>query len=103
MSIQFSDHTFVSDGDVGGDGTVLIPLESIGYDWAAVQCFEVRDLSGRSVLYEGGGRTYYSDSAAGTQEFVGWSYWESESTEDPEGPCVHLMVLSPGFAEADYR
>ena len=33
MSIQFSDHTFVPGAnDKDGDGTVLIPLESLGYD-----------------------------------------------------------------------
>jgi len=103
VSIQFSDHTFVSDGDVDGDGTVLIPLESLGYDSAGLRKFAVVDRSGRSAVFEGGSCTYYSDSVAGTKEFVGWSYWESESTEDPDGPCVHLMVLSPGFNEADYR
>ena len=104
MSIQFSDHTFVPGAnDKDGDGTVLIPLESLGYDSAGLRKFVVVDRSGRSVVYEGGSCTYYSDSEAGTQEFVGWSYWESESTEDLDGPCVHLMVLSPGFAEADYH
>jgi hypothetical protein len=101
--LQFSDYTFVPDGHTDGNGTVLIPLESLGYDSAGQRQFSVVDLSGRSVVYDGCGCTYYSDSEAGTQEFVGWSYWESESTEDPDGPCVQLMVLSPGFDEADYH
>jgi len=99
--LSFSDFTFVSD-DHGG-GTVLVPLESIGYDLAGRPQFPVVDRSGRSVVYEGGGCTYYSDSEAGTKEFVGWSYWEHESTEDVDAPAVHLMVLSPTFDESDYR
>ena len=103
MSIQFSDFTFKPDGHTDGNGTVLIPLESLGYDSAGIQRLSVVDLSGRSVVFEDPGLTYFADSEAGTEEFVGWSYWESESTEDPDGPCVQLMVLSPDFNEADYR
>ena len=103
MSIQFSDYNFVPDNHADGAGTVLVPLESVGYDAAGRHAFRVVDLSGRSVVYEGGGCTYYSDSDAGTKEFVGWSYWESESSEDLDAPCVQLFVLSPGFDEANYR
>ena len=101
--LNFLDYNFVSHGRLDGSGTVLVPLESIGYDAAGSRQFSVVDRSGRSVIYEGGGCTYYSDSDAGTKEFVGWSYFESESTEDPDDPCVQLMVLSPGFDEADYH
>ena len=101
--LQLSDYTFIPDGHTDGNGTVLVPLESLGYDSAGLRQFSVLDLSGRSVVYDGGGRTYFSDSDAGTKEFVGWSYFESESTEDLDGPCVQLMVLSPDFDEADYR
>ncbi len=101
--LNFSDYAFVPSGHTAGAGTVLVPLESLGYDSAGHPQFSVVDRLGRSVVYEGGGCTYYSDSEAGTQEFVGWSYWESESTEDPDAPIVHLMVLSPGFDAAEYR
>ena len=103
MPIQFSDFTFVSD-DHGG-GTVLVPLSFLAGRHRAVppDPLSIFDLSGRSVVYEHSGPTYYSDSEAGTQQFVGWSYWESESTEDPDAPIVHLMVLTPGFDEADYH
>ena len=102
MPIQFSDFTFAPDGHTDGNGTVLIPLKALGYDSAGLRQFSVVDLSGRPVVYEGCGRTYFTDSDAGTEEFVGWSYWESEATEVPDGPCVQLMVLSPGYDAADY-
>ena len=102
MHIQFSDFTFAPDGHTDGNGTVLIPLEALGYDSAGRRQLSVVDLSGRSVVYDGCGCTYFTDSDAGTEEFVGWSYWESESTEDLDGPCVQLMVLSPDFNMSSY-
>ena len=102
MSIQFSDFTFVPDDHTDGNGTVLVPLVSVGYDLAGLGRVSVVDSSGRSVVYDGCGRTYFTDSAAGTEEFVGWSYFEEEATEDLDGPCVQLMVLSPDYDVADY-
>lgn len=100
MSIQFSDYTFVP-YDSGESGTVLVPAAA--FDGKPAASIPVVDLAGRSVVYEGCGPTFYVDSAAGTKEFVGWSYWESESTEDLDAPCVQLMVLSDDFKEEDYR
>ena len=99
--ISFADYNFVPDSAGSPHGTVLVPLESIGYDLAARRALLVETLSGEHVSYEGGGCTYYSDSEAGTQEFVGWSYWGPDS--EYGAPIVHLMVLSPDFDESDYR
>ena len=101
--LNFSDFTYRPSGH--GGGTVLVPLASLpGGRHRANPHGEllVKDLSGREVVYECTGPTYFSDSEAGTQRFVGWSYWESESTEDLDAPIVHLMVLAPDFDEADY-
>lgn len=101
--LNFSDFTYRPSGH--GGGTVLVPLASLpGGRHRANPHGEllVKDLSGREVVYECTGPTYFSDSEAGTQRFVGWSYWESESTEDLDAPIVHLMVLAPEFDEADY-
>ena len=105
MPIQFSDYTFRADESPLGDGggTVLVPLPALGYDCAGLSNLSVVDYTGRAVFYEGGGRTYYADSEAGTREFIGWSYWESEASEDLDRPTIHLVVLSPDFDEADYR
>ncbi len=105
MLVDFSDFTFVSADDAAGGGTVLVPLASLPGRHRAVPPDElsVCDLSGRSVVYEHSGPSFYADSEAGTRQFIGWSYWESESTEDIDAPIVHLMVLSPSFNEADYR
>ena len=101
--LNFSDLTFVSD-DHGG-GTVLVPLSYLSGRHRAVppDPLQVRDLSGRSVVYELSGPSFYADSKAGTRQFIGWSFWESESTEDMDAPIVHLMVLAPSFDEADYH
>ena len=107
MAIDISDFTFVPDDNSaanpdGHHGTALVPLADVGYDLAGLSRVSVVDRLGRSVVFEGGGRTYFSDSAAGTQEFVGWSYFESEDTEGPFTPCVNLLILSPGYDVADY-
>ncbi len=103
--LNFSDFTYVSADAPSGGGTVLVPLASLPGRHRAVPPDEllVHDLSGRSVVYEHSGPSFYADSEAGTRQFIGWSYWESESTEDLDAPIVHLMVLSPGFDEADYH
>ena len=85
-----------------GDGTVLVALADVGYDLAGLRSISVVDRSGRSVVYSGGGPTYFADSEAGTKDFVGWSYFEDDATEDVDGPCVQRFVLSPGYDEADY-
>ena len=105
--LNLSDFRFVPDATseeatARGDGAVLVSLESVGYDLAGLSRLSVVDRDGRSVSYDGGGRTYFTDSAAGTEEFVGWSYFEEEDSEDLDGPCVNLIVLSPGYDVADY-
>ena len=92
------------DGSINprGDGTVLVDLAAAGYDLAGRRSISVVDRSGRSVVYSGGGPTYFADSDAGTEEFAGWSYFEEEATEDLDGACVQLFVLSPGYDVADY-
>ena len=107
MAINLSDFTFVPDdtseeATSRGDGTVLVDLADVGYDLAGCRSIPVVDRSGRSVVYEGGGPTYFTDSAAGTQDFAGWSYFEEEATEDLDGACVQLFVLSPGYDASDY-
>ena len=101
--LNFSDFTYLPSGH--GGGTVLVPLSYLSGRHRAVppDPLEVQDLSGRSVVYEHSGPTYYSNADGSNREFVGWSYWESESTEDLDAPIVHLMVLSPTFDESDYR
>lgn len=103
--LNFSDFTYVSADAPSGGGTVLVPLASLPGRHRAAPPDElpVYDLVGRSVVYEHSGPSFYVDSEAGTRQFIGWSYWESESTEDLDAPIVHLMVLAPGFNEADYR
>ena len=103
--LNFSDFTFRSADSPTGGGTVLVPLASLPGRHRAVPPDEllVHDLSGRSVVYEHSGPSFYVDSEAGTRQFIGWSYWESESTEDVDAPIVHLMVLSPSFNEEDYH
>ena len=103
--LNFSDFTYVSADAPSGGGTVLVPLASLPGRHRAAPPDElpVYDLVGRSVVYEHSGPSFYVDSEAGTRQFIGWSYWESESTEDLDAPIVHLMVLAPGFDEADYR
>ena len=101
--LNFSDYKYVSDD--GGHGTVLVPLSSLPGRHRAAPPDElsVSDLDGRSVTYELAGPSYYSNAATGARQFICWSFWESESTEDPDSPIVHLMVLSPGFDASDYR
>ena len=103
--LDFSDFTYVSADAPSGGGTVLVPLASLPGRHRAAPPDElpVYDLVGRSVVYEHSGPSFYVDSEAGTRRFIGWSYWESESTEDLDAPIVHLMVLAPGFDEADYH
>ena len=103
--LSFSDFTFRPSDPPSGGGTVLVPLSRLPGRHRAAPPDElpVYDLSGRSVIYELSGPTFYADSNAGTRQFVGWSFWESESTEDIDTPIVHLMVLAPSFDEADYH
>ena len=100
MVVDFSDYPAVHD-DRGGC-SVFVPA-SVFDGGPPPRSIPVVDLGGRSVVYEGGGRCYYVDSAADTRDFYGWSYWESEATEDVDAPCVNLLVVPAGFDPADYR
>jgi len=102
LKLWLSDYKFIPQGSSDGSGTVLAELSEVGYELAGRLSIPVVDRSGRSVVYEGGGPTYFADSEAGTKEFAGWSYFESEDSEDPDGPCVQLFVLSPGCSVAGY-
>ena len=109
MAIQFSDFTFIPDRYQGlacprGDGAVVVPFGEVSFEafGRAPRRISVVDRLGRSVVYDGGGPTYFTDSEAGTEEFAGWSYFEEEVTEDLDGPCVQLFVLHPDYSEAAY-
>lgn len=105
LALDFSDFTFVpcASGGAKGDGAVLVPLSSVVSSDGPPSTIAVVDCGGRSVAYDGGGRVSYVDSLAGTEAFIGWSYWEAEATEALDGPCVNLVVLADGFDPADYR
>ena len=106
--LNLSEYRFLPDRSLDGsinprgDGTVLVDLADAGYDLAGRRSISVVDRSGRSVVYSGGGPTYFADSESGTKDFAGWSYFEEEATEDLDGPCVNLFFLSPGFDASDY-
>jgi hypothetical protein len=107
VAIRFSDFTFVPDVSSSaatsrGDGAVLVPISAFGCV-VPPSVISVVDLQDRSVVFDGGGQVYFTDSGAGTKDFVGWSYWESDAT-DASGatPCVNLLVLSPDYDEANY-
>lgn len=104
MSINFSDFTFVpcASGGARGDGSVLVPLSSVASGDVPPPAIAVVDCDGRVVTYGGGGRVSFVNSAAGTEVFVGWSYWEATATEVSGGPCVNLVVLSPGYDAAGF-
>jgi len=106
MALQFSDQSFLADvsspaATSQGDGAVLVPLSVFGD--SPPDSVSVVDFAGREVSFVLCGRTYFTDSAAGTEVFAGWSYWEDEASDYPGSPAVQLFVLSPDFAEADYR
>ena len=106
--LNLSDFRFLPDQSLDGsinprgDGTVLVALADVGYDLAGRRSISVVDRCGRAVVYTGGGPTYFADSAAGTEDFAGWSYFEDDASEDLDGACVQLFILSPGYDEADY-
>ena len=105
MALQFSDQSFVADvsspeATSRGDGSVLVPLSVFGD--SPPEAVSVVDLDSREVSFVLSGRTFFTDSAAGTEVFAGWSYWEDEESDDDGAPCVELFVLSPDFPAADY-
>jgi hypothetical protein len=110
MSIDLSAFTFIPDSSPDGvacprgDGGVVVPFEAVpfGLFGDPPESISVVDRSGRSVVYTGGGPTYFVDTPAGTEEFAGWSYYEEEATEDLDGPCVNLFILHPDYPEASY-
>lgn len=106
MALQFSDQSFLADvsspaATPQGDGAVLVPLSVFGD--SPPESVSVVDFAGREVSFVLSGRTFFADLAAGTEVFAGWSYWEDEGSDYPGSPAVELFVLSPDFAEADYR
>tara|TARA_E500000331_G_scaffold345397_1_gene382907 strand:+ start:718 stop:1050 length:333 start_codon:yes stop_codon:yes gene_type:complete len=107
MTIQFSDYTFIEDvsseaATARGDGSVLVPLSVFGSADAPPQSVSVVDFTGREVAFALMGRTFFTNSAAGTEVFAGWSYWEDEDTDYPGSPAVEFFVLSPDFEESAY-
>ena len=114
MAIDISDFTFVGDDTSGdaldrGDGTSLVPFSEVpfGEFGSPPRAISVVDRLGREVVFEGGGRTSFTYGGTaeegGREEFVGWSYWESEDTDvHCVTPCVNLIILSPDYDEADY-
>lgn len=107
MSIQFSNYTFIKDlsseaATAHGDGSVLVPLSVFGSGDTPPQSVSVVDFAGREVVFVLTGRTFFTDSAADTEVFAGWSYWEDEDTDYPESPAIEFFVLSPDFEESAY-
>ena len=108
--LNLSDFRFIPDrlldgsANPRGDGGVVVPFEEVPFGpfGKAPRRISVVDRSGRSVVYEGGGPTYFTDSEAGTEDFAGWSYFEEEDTEDLDGACVQLFVLHPDYPESSY-
>ena len=105
MALQFSDRFFLEDvsspgATSRGDGSVLVPLSLFGE--SPPESVSVVDFAGREVSFVLTGRTFFTDSAAGTEVFAGWSYWEDEDTDFPGSPAVELFVLHPDFSAADY-
>ena len=80
--------------------SVLVPLSVFGD--SPPEAVSVVDLDGREVSFVLSGRTFFTDSAAGTEVFAGWSYWEDEDTDFPGSPAVELFVRHPDFSAADY-
>jgi len=101
MAIDFSDFAFIPDESypesiTRGDGDVLVPFSEFGGS-RPPSSISVVDRSGREVIFEGGGEVHIVDTPAGTEEFVGYSYWESDDTDVPEvTPYVNLVVLPEG-------
>ncbi len=91
MVIDFNDYPFdPCPGDAGrGDGGVVVPVSVFG-GFPPVAPISVIDRSGREVEFVGGGCVFIVDSEAGTEEFVGWSYWEDDDRYDV--PAVQLLV-----------
>jgi len=107
MVIQFSDHTFVPDEfpHPRGDGALLVAVESLPEGWDAQPSRELLvEVDGSPLVFTGGGRLYFTDSAAGTQEFAGWSYWEADESFDcrPGAAYVNLVVLAPGYDVSEW-
>ena len=108
MAIRFSDFTFVPDVSSSaatsrGDGAVLVPISAFGCV-VPPSVISVVDLQDRSVVFDGGGQVYFTDSGAGTKDFVGWSYWEEDASFDSrsDAPCINLVVLSPDYDAVNY-
>ena len=107
MSLNLLEYRFISDRngwgrpDGRGDGSVVVPFEAVPFGAFAhpPKRLPVVDRLGRSVVYTGGGPTYFVNSDAGTKHFAGWSYFEEEATEDLDGPCVQLFILHPEYPE----
>jgi len=103
MAIQFSEYQFVSDSS-GRDGDLLVPLSVFGDVDSPPAAVDVAFPDGRVAVFEGGSPVFFVDSAAGTEEFVGWSYWECDESFDslPDPRYVNLRVLSPDYDLSGY-
>ena len=106
-TLDLSCFTFGRDAGTD-DGVVVVPFYKVPFVDRGLglarpaSSIAVIDRSGRAVVYDGGNPTYFTDSAAGTKDFAGWSYFEEEASEDLDGPCVQLFVLHPDYSEAAY-
>ena len=107
-TLDLSCFTFGRDAGTD-DGVVVVPFYKVPFSdrppslsGGMASSIAVIDRSGRAVVYDGGVPTYFTDSAAGTRDFAGWSYFEEEASEDLDGPCVQLFVLHPDYSEAAY-
>ena len=104
-ALNLSDFTFIPDyAPDDGAGGVVVPFDEVPFGpfGTPPSHISVIDRTGRSVVYDGGNPTYFTDTPAGTEDFAGWSYFEEEASEDLDGPCVQLFVLHPDFSEEAY-
>ena len=102
MFVAYSSCDFIPDATspeatASGDGDLVVNASALGLapGEAPPGVVEVERAPGVVVCFDGGGEVYLVDSEAGTEDFVGWSYWEEEATDIPGvTPCVNFKVLA---------
>jgi hypothetical protein len=98
MVVDFNDYPFISDNARFGssysetNGGVEIPISVFG-GFPPPEAIAVIDRAGREVEFTGGGQVFIVDSEAGTEEFIGWSYWEEYEEDGYDTPAVQLLVV----------